>query len=158
MSRYGPVPRSISRRVEPSISENRQVTVPVGGPDMAAPRAVMSVPAGFGERPKTSGQPPQQREADRRLLVDDGLEVPGREREAGGLPLGEHLGDARQAVEDRQLAEEVAWAECRDRLTVANDPCAAASDHEEPGAHLALAGDDVAVGEGDLHGPVRDPI
>ena len=31
-SRYGPVPSSSSMRVEPSMSLNRQVTVPVGGP------------------------------------------------------------------------------------------------------------------------------
>src|SRR5918995_6952860 len=130
-SRYGPVPSSISRRVEPSISVNRQVTVPVGGPeapdgrpdapvvpDMMASRAVMSVPTGFGQRPKTPGQSPEQGEADRRLLVDDRIEIPGREREAGGLPLGEHLCGPRQPVEDRQLAEEVALAERRDRRPV----------------------------------------
>ena len=41
-----------------------------------------SVPAGFGQRPKTPGQAAQQREGHGWLLVDDRLELPGGEREA----------------------------------------------------------------------------
>ena len=100
MSRYGPVPSSSSRRVEPSMSVNRQVTRRRRRPGIGRATAcrswwrlaVRSVPAGFGERPKTTGQATQQRERDRRLLVDDRLEVPGGEREAGGLALGQRPG------------------------------------------------------------------
>ena len=56
-----------------------------------------------------------------RLLEQDRLEVPRREGEAGGRPVGQHLGQPRLPVEDRQLPEEVARPEPREELAVADD-------------------------------------
>ena len=81
-----------------------------------------SVAVGFGQVAQPAGQPAQDRQGDARLLEQDGLEVPGREGEAGRRAVGDDLGEPRLPVEDRQLAEEVARAEPRDSLAVADDP------------------------------------
>jgi hypothetical protein len=88
-------------------------------------------------------EPPRDRsqKADREpgLLLEQSLEVPAGNGEADGVLLGDHARDAGHLVEDRDLAEDLARAEVRDRDAVVHDPDAASDDEEEAGSDLALA-------------------
>src|SRR5215213_6906177 len=86
---------------------------------------------------------PEDREGERRLLQQDLVEVPRRQREAGRGSLSGHGRVPRHAIEDRELPEELAGPELRDDLAVTHDPNPAADDDEEAGSDLALPGDDV---------------
>ena len=145
--------------VEPSMSVNRKVTVPVGlgarerggclyVSDAAAPSPTEGARRGRGGSPGASvglsrsacsKSQLREGEAARRLGRDD-------------------LGDARQPVEDRQLAEELAGPEDRasssPSRTTRTEPV---DDEEEAGPDLALAGDDVVGREVDLDRPVARP-
>ncbi len=82
--------------------------------------------------------------------------VPGGERKAGRGLVRDDLGVARTTVEHRELAEEVARTEARQEHPVAHDAHAALGDDEQPGADLALAGDDAPGRELDLDDCIAD--
>jgi Cyclic nucleotide-binding domain len=102
------------------------------------------------------GQSPQDSESERRVGKEDGLEVPGRESEAAGVGDRHDLGDPRLAVEDRQLAEELARTQDRKLLAVADDSYGSVDDEEEARPDLALPGDHPIGRKVDLDGAVRD--
>src|SRR4051794_33949850 len=136
------------------MSVNRNVTVPTGGePRRAAAGrgsavSVMVLLLRDGSEPP--GQLAEDRERQGRLLEEHPLEVPRREGEARRRRLRDDLGNARLAIEDGQLAEELARPELRERLPVANDADAAVDDDEEARPDLALPGDHASGGKLDL--------
>jgi hypothetical protein len=117
------VPDRCSSLVEPSMSLNRNVTVPPDdGCDAVIPAGRRgSVVGGFGVLAQASGEAPQDRQRDLRLREKDRLEVPGRQGEAARRADGDDLGGARLPVQHGQLAEEIAGPDRCDRLAVPND-------------------------------------
>lgn len=111
----------------------------------------------FGQLAQPAGQLAQDREGDARLLAHDRLEVPCGEGKAGRRLGADDLGDPGQAVDDRELSEELARAELGERLAVADHAHGARGDDEEAGADLALAGDHSSGRYVDLGDPVGDP-
>src|SRR6476620_5869091 len=114
------------------MSVNRKVTVPPGAAcdSVIRARSSSSVVGRFGQLAQPCGKPAQDRQRDAWLFEQDGLEVPRGKGQAGRRPDGDDLGVARLAVEDRELAEEIARPEAGDRLAAAHDPRATAA-HDE---------------------------
>ena len=140
------------------MSVNRKATVPVG---TSARRHRLRVvgrqccgSSVFG--PEPGRQAAQDRQPDRRVVEDEPLELPARERKAARRLERDDLGDARQAVDHGHLAEEVADAQPRELLAVANDPDGTIDDDEQTRPDLALPGDHVIGREVDLDRPFGD--
>src|SRR5215213_4036671 len=167
-SPYAVSPMVATRFVEPSMSVNRNVTVPAGraarrppagsGGDAAAgsavetslaPRSGGVTPAGssgsgpviLGDLAQASGDHLEDGQRDPGLLAEHALEVPRRQREARRGRLCDDLGDARPAIEHRQLTEELPGSEARHGDPVADHPHLSLHDDEEAGADLTLPRD-----------------
>ena len=127
--RSASVPSSCSSRVEPSMSVNRNVTVPVVGPPAVRQRlrsSFRAVAQCRALRSASRSRPARTRRIASATLGcsrDHRFEVPGRERQAAWSARSlTTWAIARPAVEDRQLAEELARPEASDRLPVADRP------------------------------------
>ena len=68
----------------------------------------------FGQVAEAPSQLTHDRERDRGLVTNDGLEVPRGEGETGRRTVRHDLGYPRTTVEDGELAEELARAKPRD--------------------------------------------
>ena len=90
------------------------------------------------------------------LLEERLLEVPRREGEAARRLGGDDLGDPRQPVEDRQLAEELARPQDRELLAVADDPDRAVDDRKKPVPISPWRAIDAIGREIDLDRPLGD--
>src|SRR4029079_12938996 len=141
--------------VEPSMSVNRKVTVPTGLALVGA-CASTSVMLLLRDGPQAAGQSAEDREGERRRLQQGLLEVPAREAQAARRLAGHDLGGPRQAVENGQLAEEVARPQDCHLVAAAHDLHRARHDQEEARPDLALAGDHVVRREVHLDGPSGD--
>jgi hypothetical protein len=106
--------------------------------------------------PNPGGKPAEDGQGERRVVEDRPLEVPRREGEAARRLDRDDLRDARQAVKHRELAEELARAENRELVTVADDPNRAVNDEEESRPDLALSGNDPVCRKFDLDGAFGD--
>jgi len=105
---------------------------------------------------EAGGEPAEDREGQRWVIEERPFEIPRRERKATRR-LGRYdLGDARQPVEHRQLAEELAGAQNRQFFAVADDPDRAIDDEEKASPDLALPSDDSIGRKLDLDGLLRD--
>ena len=163
---YAALPSVSSSRVEPSMSENRKVSVAAEAGARAAISAALSRPVGLerahqcrvgvGDLAQASRDAAQDRQGQGRLLEQDLLEVPRREREAarrGSPPRRSRCGACRSSTDSSP--KNSPGAEPRDDLAVADDPDPARDDDEEARADLALARDDVARREVDRRSPAR---
>ena len=105
------------------MSVNRNVTVPTGlAPRVSVADLYVSDAAAPSRDRRRAASPRRIDERERRAVEQGLLEVPAGEGEAARRLDGDDLGDARQAVEDRQLAEELAGPEDADLLAAADDP------------------------------------
>ena len=117
--------RACSSLVEPSMSVNRKVTVPLGVGGVAV---IVADAAGFSDGAcrsglaQPAGEPAQDGQRHGRVARGRRPRSPSvaRARQVVGSA-ADHLGVARLAVEDGQLPEELARAEVGQRLAVAND-------------------------------------
>src|SRR5215211_3844369 len=148
--------RAWARRVEPSMSVKRKVTVPVGlaGTVTGVRSSMMLLVLRYGS--EAHGEAAQDRERERGVIEDCLLEVPAREGETTRRLDGNDLCDARQAVQHGQLPEELARTEDCDLLAVSDDPHRDVDHHEEAGPDLALASDHAVGRKLDLDGPFGD--
>ena len=96
---------------------------------------------GSGDGSKAARHAAKDAQAQRWILQERRLEVPGGQRETAGGSVGCHLGVARQLVQHRELPEELAGPEVSDRRTVLDHPDATFHDDEEPGADLSMPND-----------------
>src|SRR5947207_16026213 len=100
------------------MSVKRNVTVPMGssaGLTARAGGAISVMVLLLRDRPEPAGQLADDRQREGWMIAEDALEVPGGDGEAARRQLGDDLGDPRQAVEHRELAEELRRAECREQ-------------------------------------------
>jgi hypothetical protein len=137
------------------MSVTRNVTVPTGLVAAVKPelRSVMLL---LRLRPKPLGQAAEDRQGKRWIGEQCRLEVPRGQGQAASLLDGDDLGNARLAVEDRELAEELAGSQDGELLPVADDPDRALGDDEEARPDLALPGDHPIRRELDLDGAVGE--
>ena len=163
--RSASVPTRCSRRVEPSMSVNRKVTVParrrrrLGHRGVPSGRAVSGRCASVRSRSRR-GDAAQDGQGDRAARSsEDRLEVPGREGQAGRRPVGDDLRDRaagrRGRTARRRTRPGRACAIVSPSRTTRTPPV---DDDEEPGPDLALAGDHVLGREVDLDRAAGDPI
>ena len=103
-------------------------------------------------------EPAENGERERRAIEDRLLEVPRGEGDAARRFDRDDLGDARQAVEDRQLTKEFPGAEDRHLFAVADDPDRTFDDEEEPGSDLPLPGNHAIGREFHLDRPLGDRV
>lgn len=114
---------------------------------------------GHGHRaPDTVDQRPRDLAPKAREVVDERVESTAIENEEQGVSIGDRGRSPGPTVDQGDLAEEVAWPEPRESLSLAFDDDVARRDDEELIPALALPHEDVAIDGPDIGGKVRQPM
>src|SRR5262249_46957717 len=95
---------------------------------------------------------------DRRHLALHCLELTPEHDDAAHRRRGHDFRGPPRGLQQADLAEEIAWAELRDRLAVVRDLGRAFLDHEELVRELPFRREPLALTDRDLVGPLREPL